>query len=179
MVNEDTTTIQSGRLSLRPPVASDAGFVLDMYSRQSVTRFIGASDWRETSREQALQRIQRYRVHFGTTTGVWLVEAREDQRPVGFALLKPIPFSADIDADHQDIEVGWHLHPDSWGQGYATEAAKVLVARAKAHGLTTLVAVTHQDNRASMAVAQRVGMTHQGSTRRYYDTSCELFSLSF
>ncbi|WP_434743234.1 GNAT family N-acetyltransferase [Micromonospora sp. SH-82] len=47
---------------------------------------------------------------------------------MGTALVHPLP-GRDTTRLTDDIEVGWHLHPDSWGRGYATEAARVLVDR--------------------------------------------------
>ena len=43
--------------------------------------------------------------------------------PVGTVPLKPLPDGAG------EIEIGWHLHPDSWGRGFATETARALLAR--------------------------------------------------
>lgn len=182
-------TLHSLRLRLRSATEDDVGFVRDLYSRPEVTEFIGSTEWVETTAEQALTRIARYRGLAGPSTGCWLVETLEDQtlrdRAVGFALLKPIPWSKHLDvpghgpmsAVPQDIEIGWHLHPDAWGHGYATEAAQALLAHGRRRQLERLVAVTHAENLPSQRVAQRIGMTHRGTTDRYYDTACELFTI--
>lgn len=152
-------------------------FTLDLYSRQEVVQYIGRGDV-ETSRSQAAERIERYRGQFTGSSGVWLIEKRKDQLPAGFALMKPIPFSDSFESEQRHIEIGWHLHPDSWGSGIATEAAHALIERARAYGVNQLVAVTHAQNVASQAVTRRLGMTCQGSTDRYYNTTCELFTLN-
>ncbi|WP_237090109.1 GNAT family N-acetyltransferase [Nesterenkonia sp. PF2B19] len=184
MTPPDLPTLLSTRLRLRAVTEDDAAFVQDLYARPEVTEFIGTTDWVETTQEQALARIHRYRAAAGRAAGIWLVETVEGRRPLGFALLKPIPWSvrlADTRAQAglaQDTEIGWHLHPDAWGHGYATEAARALLAHARRHGLTEVVAVTHPRNLASQRVAARIGMVHQGTTDRYYDTTCELFTLT-
>jgi len=59
------------------------------------------------------------------------------------------------------IEIGWRLAADHWGHGYATEAA-----RAALHfgfeqlALPEIVSFTTRANRASRAVMERLGMTH-------------------
>ena len=174
----DAPILGTQRLRLRVPTEDDVDFVLDMYSRTDVTRHLGTTDWLETTAEQALRRVAGYRRHFSRSHGVWVAETRQAANPVGFGLLKPIPFSAGVEAAHQDVEIGWHLHPDAWGLGYATETAEALVTHARRAGLTEIVAVTSSQNLASQAVAQRLGMSHQGSTDRYYDTVCELFTLT-
>ncbi|WP_300344393.1 GNAT family N-acetyltransferase [Nesterenkonia sp.] len=172
--------LQTGRLRLRPPVQQDLEFVLDMYSRPEVVRYIGKGEV-QTTREQAAARIERYGSLFGPASGVWLVERRArgaaDPEPAGFALLKPIPLSDGVSGQQDETEIGWHLHPTAWGQGIASESAQALVEHACAQGLARLVAVTHPDNAASQAVARRLGMTYRGTTRRYYNTVCELFDL--
>ena len=59
-----------------------------------------------------------------------------------------------------DVEVCWALSPQFWGQGYATEAAEASIRWAFAEaGLGRLVSLIDPDNRASAAVALRVGET--------------------
>lgn len=176
--NLDHLTLRTPRLRLRAPNEDDVDFVLDMYSRPEVTRHLGTRDWSETTEEQALNRIHRYRTHFTDSTGVWLVETRYDGVRLGFVLMKPIPFSTGVQETAQDVEIGWHLHPDAQGRGYAVEAVTALVDHARRGGLTVLVAVTDPANFASRAVAQRLGMEHQGPTDRYYGTTCELYTLT-
>jgi RimJ/RimL family protein N-acetyltransferase len=73
-------------------------------------------------------------------------------------------------------EVGlfWVLAAAHRGHGYATEAARALVAFAFAHlHLKRIVAVTEEDNTASIAVMQRLGMTVQ----RHPDPAPEWFQV--
>jgi RimJ/RimL family protein N-acetyltransferase len=101
-------------------------------------------------------------------------------RPVGTALLVDLPASSPDGSRPPSghLEIGWHLHPDAWGLGYATEAARAVLAHAAAYGVTEILAVTHPDNLPSQAVARRIGMRHMGRTREFYDTEVELFSLA-
>lgn len=54
-------------------------------------------------------------------------------------------------------ELGWMLYAGQEGHGYATEAARALRGHAAAQGLTGLVSYVDPDNRASAAVAERLG----------------------
>jgi RimJ/RimL family protein N-acetyltransferase len=56
------------------------------------------------------------------------------------------------------VEVGWRLHPDQWGRGYATEAATASLDLGFASGLTEIVAFTTTLNTRSQAVMERIGM---------------------
>ena len=93
-------------------------------------------------------------------------------------LLKPIPASSPEDPlpASGDTEIGWHLHPDAWGFGYAAEAARRVLDYGFAAGLPEVVAVTYPENIASQAVARRIGMSPHGLTDRYYNTTFALFS---
>jgi RimJ/RimL family protein N-acetyltransferase len=67
---------------------------------------------------------------------------------------------------------------DYWGQGYITEAAKVILE----YGLITLqlpiiYAVVNPDNYRSIRVSERLGMQSMGLTNKYYDTEALLFSI--
>jgi RimJ/RimL family protein N-acetyltransferase len=41
--------------------------------------------------------------------------------PAGTVILRPLPDGAG------EIEIGWHVHPDRWGRGFATEAAAAVL----------------------------------------------------
>jgi ribosomal-protein-alanine N-acetyltransferase len=63
---------------------------------------------------------------------------------------------------HRTSEVGlfWALFPNQWGKGYATEAARAMVAYAFDElELARIVATTENDNVRSIAVMKRLGMT--------------------
>ena len=58
-----------------------------------------------------------------------------------------------------DIELGFTLARDTWGHGYATEAAKACLAAGLEHlDVRRIVAVVDVDNEASQRVAERIGM---------------------
>jgi RimJ/RimL family protein N-acetyltransferase len=170
-------TLETDRLSLRPLSPDDLEFVFDLYSRFDVQRYIGAVPRVMTDHSEALERIERWGSIDDPVQGVWVMVVRETARPVGIVLLKPIPASGD-ELPLQpsgDIEIGWHQHPDAWGNGYATEAASAVLRSALESGLTRVVAVTNPANLASQRVAGRIGMRHLGLTDDFYNQTCRLF----
>ena len=92
--------------------------------------------------------------------GYWIIARRE--RPSGFlgwVLLIP------EDARGPEVEIGWRLPVAARGRGYATEAARAVLA----HGLATLalpriIADIRPENAASIRVAERIGMREAGPT---------------
>jgi RimJ/RimL family protein N-acetyltransferase len=102
--------------------------------------------------------------------GCWAIEG-PDGPPAGTVLFKPLPNGAG------EIEIGWHLHPDSWGHGYATEAARAVISRGFTAGVPEVYAVVRPGNEASMAVCRRLGMVPLGRLRRWYDVELEAFRL--
>ncbi|WP_249998758.1 GNAT family N-acetyltransferase [Actinoplanes sp. M2I2] len=171
-------TIASNRLRLRPWRDEDADFLLDLESRWEVVRFLGARPTTMSNRVDALASIARRRAIDHPIHGIWAITTAPDGGLVGNVLLKPIPRSSGAPVDGPaEVEIGWHLHPDAWGRGYATEAAAAVLDDAFSRGLAWVFAVTHPDNHASQAVCRRLGMTHLGRTTRYYDTANELFEL--
>ena len=60
-------------------------------------------------------------------------------------------------------ELGYRLHPDVWGKGYATEGARALLADALARpDVTRVYAHSLLDNPGSIRVMQKIGMTYAG-----------------
>jgi RimJ/RimL family protein N-acetyltransferase len=85
-----------------------------------------------------------------------------------------LPLS-DADGPTGLIEVGWHLHPQHQGQGFATEAAGALLAAAATAGIGEVLALTDLDNVRSQAVAARLGMSDEGTTDRWFGLTARQF----
>lgn len=169
-------SIATERLTLRPFTTDDADDLFAIFSRPEVARWSGAGT-PMSHRDEAVTRIERMPGRAGDhpAAGIFAIVPHGDQRVVGMAMLVPLPSSAGVDRDVH--EIGWHLHPDVWGHGYATEAARALVRRAWDAGFTELHAVTNPDNVASQAVCARLGMTDLGETSDAYDLQLRAFRL--
>jgi RimJ/RimL family protein N-acetyltransferase len=170
-------TLETNRLILRPWDMADADFVFDLYSRWEVQRFIGNPPRVLTELAEAQDRIIAWQHMDQPVHAVWAVQLKESGQLAGNLLLKSIPASGDSLPlqPSGDTEIGWHLHPGHWGQGFASEAAAAVLEYAFAVGLTRVVAVTAPANTASQKVCGRIGMRHLGQTARYYNSLCELF----
>ena len=60
-------------------------------------------------------------------------------------------------------ELGYRLHPDTWGKGYATEGAAALLRDAFARpGIARVYAHSLLDNPGSIRVMEKIGMTYVG-----------------
>lgn len=172
-----TTEIRTDRLTLRLFTEDDTDALFDLMSRPEVAVWSGRGR-PMLHRDEAVERIARMPERAGEhpAAGVFAVVPDGTTSPVGMAVLVPIPPSDGV--DRHDHEIGWHLHPDVWGRGYATEAASALVDRAFASDLTELYAVTHPDNARSQAVCRRLGMTDLGLSTDWYDRTLRAFRLA-
>ncbi len=178
-------TLTSRRLTLRGFREDDAAGLFDLHSRPEVQRWIGDGRPMTDPAEATASLVRRTEVPYPAPLGIWAIDL--DGRFVGTLLLKPIPISGtplaadprdpDLALDSPEVEIGWHLHPDVWGRGIATEAARRVLQHARDHQLRRVVAVTHPDNVPSQRVATRIGMTDRGTSERYYDHLTRLFDL--
>lgn len=170
------SVITTDRLTLRPFTLDDTDALFDLMSRPEVARWSGRGR-PMLERQEAVDRIERMPVRRGDhpAADVFAVVPHGTGTVVGMAVLVPIPASEGV--DRHDIEIGWHLHPDVWGRGYATEAAVALVERAFAAGIPELYAVTNPDNVRSQAVCARLGMTDLGLGSDWYDKVLRAFRL--
>lgn len=87
----------------------------------------------------------------------WAIERKEDGAFLGFCGLKPGATGTPIE---REIEIGWRLARDHWGQGYAREAAEASLAWGWANlPAPAIAAITTPDNRASWGLMLLLGMT--------------------
>lgn len=161
---------------MRPWSSQDADFLYDMESRWDVLRYIGAAPAVMTNRSQDLASIQRRRALDHPVHDIWAIELTSERVLVGNLLLKPIPRSGDDSpSPSQEVEIGWHLHPDHWGHGYASEAGCAGLAHAFDGGVARVLAVTMPGNVASQKVCRRLCMAHLGRSDAYYHAPHEVY----
>jgi RimJ/RimL family protein N-acetyltransferase len=161
--------LRTDRLRLRPwtTSAADLARLTDIYSREEIARWVGGTP--SVPPDELVARWAT--VHaLDERYGCWAIECA-DSTVAGTVLFKPLPNGVG------EVEVGWHLHPDSWGHGYATEAGRAVIDRGFAAGVPEVYAVVRPGNRASMAVCARLGMERLGRFRRWYDVELETFRL--
>ena len=92
--------------------------------------------------------------------GLWAVEVPGAAPFVGYVGLSVPGFEAHFTPC---VEIGWRLGFEHWGKGYATEAARVAIEFGFSEaGLDEIVSFTVPGNRRSIAVMERLGMTHAG-----------------
>jgi RimJ/RimL family protein N-acetyltransferase len=88
-------------------------------------------------------------------TGKWAIE----EKATG-ALVGRVGMFFPERVDWPGIEIGWTLHPDHWGKGYATEGGEASIDYAFAHhDVDALYSVILPENTRSQAVATRLGFT--------------------
>jgi RimJ/RimL family protein N-acetyltransferase len=86
--------------------------------------------------------------------GPWLLYDRATGELVGRGGLKHT-IATGID----EVEIGWSIHPDRWGEGLATELARASVRTAfEELDLDEVIAYTATDNVASWRVMEKAGM---------------------
>jgi RimJ/RimL family protein N-acetyltransferase len=169
MTSASGELLRTERLRLRDWTTSpsDVARLADIYGRDEVTRWIGGPPTVPPAELPARWAA----VHAQDESyGCWAIE-REDGVVAGTVLFKPLPNGVG------EVEVGWHLHPDSWGHGYATEAARGVIDRGFDAGLPEVYAVVRPGNEPSIAVCRRLGMDSLGRMRRWYDVELEAFRL--
>lgn len=160
----------SARLILRRFDDDDAEFVLGLHAHPAIARFIPSAVMSDIADAKAW--IAETKTMSAHARGRWCVTLH-DGTPVGAVIAKPIPYSSEESGD--EVEIGWRLHPDFGGRGFATEAGELLLSVCLASGLDRVIAVVDADNAASQAVCRRIGMAEVGETTRYYDQSLLLF----
>ncbi len=146
----DDVVIRTPRLTLRTVRPDDAEAFLGWRSLPEVMRYIYQEPW---TPEVARERLEKWsRAPFAAPGDVLELAVEVDGTVVGEALLKW------AHGDEQ-VEIGYAFHPAVVGLGYATEAARALLALAfDTYGFHRAYASIDAQNLASVRVAQRIGM---------------------
>jgi RimJ/RimL family protein N-acetyltransferase len=147
---------ETERLRFRRWTADDFELARALWGDERVTRLFHRG---RLDDDQVRARLERELVN-EREHGIqyWAMFVKDDGRLAGCCGLRP---AASPDPAERLYELGFHLRPECWGAGYATEAGRAVVRRAfEIHGANALVAGHHPDNHASRNVLLKLGFRH-------------------
>jgi RimJ/RimL family protein N-acetyltransferase len=163
-----SVTLQTERLTLRPLAPADAANCAAIRYHPEVVKWMlpAPADPLDAARVA----IERYAGGWRERGyGPWGVF--HDSRQIGHAGLNFVP-------EFGETEVLWSLHPDAWGRGFATEAARAALELGfRVLDLKLIFAITRLDNIASQAVMKRLGLTYRRDVV-YRDTESVWYDLT-
>lgn len=158
-----TFDIETERLNIIEPDSDALADWTKLLSDPDVMKYIG--DGVPRSPEACLDSLQMAMKHlakYGYSIGS--VYEKESGEFIGRAGMIHVEYN---DAS-PDIEVGYALHKDYWGRGYATELTIAIIEWAFANtDLVKLVGITYPENLASQKVLLKSGMQHMGKSTAY------------
>jgi len=146
------------RLLFRKPVIEDTAWWMEYMNDAQAIRFmpftLGSAADCTLFIERSLERLVK------DGSGLHAVLERNTGKPVGMiGLLTQVVDGMD------ELEIGYHLLPSAWGNGYAAEAALACKEFAGEHQCApSVISLIDHENFASQAVAKRNGMSFEKDT---------------
>jgi ribosomal-protein-alanine N-acetyltransferase len=138
---------------------TDAEPMFGVYGDPEVMRFIPGGALSDVVAVRSL--LERYadaqeRQGFSS----WAVDDRQTGQPIGdagFGIFEPTG----------EVELGYTLARDRWGQGYATEVARACLVAGLEQLATRIIAVVDAENKASLRVPEKIGMKKIKTTQAH------------
>jgi RimJ/RimL family protein N-acetyltransferase len=149
------SVLETPRLVLDELTTDDAEFILELVNEEAFVRYIGDKGVR--NRDDACQYILTGPVasyeRFGF--GLYRVALEESGQPIGICgVLKRDTL------EHPDV--GFAILRRFWAKGYAFESASAVMVHARETlGLGRILAITSQDNTASIGLLDKLGFTFE------------------
>lgn len=145
------TAIQTERLILKPYSQSDMPGLMNLISNKEIAKTFMMPDFENENQITLLaQTLITYSQLEDTTHleyGIYLKD-------------KLIGFINDCGIEYNAIEIGYVIHPDYQGYGYASEAVQAVLKELQAMGFQKVKAGFFAENIASRRVMEKCGM-HQ------------------
>jgi RimJ/RimL family protein N-acetyltransferase len=159
-VSDGGTVVETGRLRLRRLVDDDATFILRLLNEPSWLQYIGDRGVRTLDDARDYIRNGPQRMYASSGFGLFVIEpGSEPIVPMGLCGLLRRP-------NLPDVDIGFALLPEFWGQGFAHEAAEATLRYGRdVHGLDRVAAITLPTNASSRRLLEKLGLSCEGTVR--------------
>ena len=156
MISPYMVILETERLILRRQVIEDLDALWVLYCDPEITRYIpDAPKSFEEAREELEWHMNGHPKY--PELGLWATIHKESGRFIGRCGL--LPWTID---GREEVEVAYTIAREFWGHGLGTEAARAIVTHGFEHlHFTRLICLIEPDNRQSVNVAQKIGMTFE------------------
>jgi RimJ/RimL family protein N-acetyltransferase len=150
--------VTTERTLFRHSAMEDIAWWMEYINSAAAIRFMPFTVGSEADCRAFIQRSLDRRVNDGS--GLNAIIERGTGRPVGMiGLLTQVVDGVD------ELEVGYHLLPSAWGNGFATESAIACREFAREHRCApSVISLIDHQNLASQSVARRNGMVYEKDT---------------
>lgn len=167
---ESIMEIRTDRLVIKPYTQRDEADMLALLTNDIIKETYMIPDLKTREEETAMfQKLLEYsRSDHHVELGIYC-----NDRLIGFL--------NDVEMGDSVIELGYVIHPDFHGMGYATEALKAVIGELFRRGYEEIVAGAFENNTASIRVMKKCGMIQLDKTEEimYHDVNhhCVYFSI--
>lgn len=153
----DAGALATTRLILRPPVAEDLPWLLEQMNTEAVMRHLAGVRTPDEVAESLAADIDAFHKGGHQRWTVWLADGATRVGRVGLFHVRSLAAPAVLQGQR---EIGWTFAESHWGKGYASEAARAVIAYAfDSLALPVLWSQTSDSNAASTWMMQRLGFT--------------------
>jgi RimJ/RimL family protein N-acetyltransferase len=139
------------RLVLRTVTLDDAAFYIELVNDPQFIAYIGQRDIHTLAAARTALREGPMAMLAERGHALYVVTLKDGGALIGMSgLIKRISLP--------EVDLGYAFLPQFRGHGYALEAARSMLAHARALGLARLMAITDPDNAASIRLLEKLGM---------------------
>ena len=154
--------LESKRSIIRPFLDKDFGKVTEMMTSPEVMKFTGFRVPQSDEKINVL--FNKWKTENSHEFGVWCVEEKDSRSCIGWFMLK---------ATEDNIpELGFMIHKNYWGKGFATEVSRVFIHHAfNDLKVEKITASADRINTSSILVLKKIGMVEITKSNENEDIS--------
>lgn len=99
------------------------------------------------------EKTEEFLMHAGLSDPPLIYAVALDDQFIGYVICH--------DYDEDSMEIGWVLHPDHWGKGYATQLTECMKEKAFSSGKQVVIECS-PDQEVTKHIASKTGFAYEG-----------------